>query len=90
MTPPERPVRAVARLTYGPVPLDLEQLTGLIPAVQWGLCLAGDADLELHLACADRHELRRATAALRALGAARVHVDLVLRTLPTPARNPLG
>ncbi|GJF33871.1 hypothetical protein KNE206_65710 [Kitasatospora sp. NE20-6] len=80
---------AVARIVHGPLPMDFEQLAARIPAVQWGLALAGDADLELHLACTDRHELRAVTSALRRAGAARVQVELVLRHLgPVTATDP--
>ncbi len=76
-----RPLRAVARVKCGPAVPDFEQLATRIPAIQWGLALAGDADLELHLACVDPQELREVVAALRLAGAARVQVELVLRTL---------
>jgi len=76
-----RPLQALARVTYGPVPLDFEQLAARIPAVQWGLTLAGDADLELHLACVDQQELREVVTGLRRAGAVRIQVELILRTL---------
>ncbi|MFC8450092.1 hypothetical protein [Kitasatospora sp. NPDC057223] len=78
---PGRPLRAVARVTHGPVPLDFDRLADRLPALQWGLALAGEADLELHLACTDRHELRAVVADLCRAGAARVQVELVLRRL---------
>ncbi|MFI6444128.1 Lrp/AsnC family transcriptional regulator [Kitasatospora sp. NPDC050543] len=76
-----RPLQAIARVTHGPVPLDFHRLAARLPAVQSGLSLAGDADLELHLACADQHELHAVVAELRLAGAARVQVELVLRRL---------
>ncbi|WP_031072988.1 hypothetical protein [Streptomyces sp. NRRL WC-3742] len=79
-----RSLRAVARISYGPVPLDFDRLAAELPAVQSGLALAGDADLELHLACTGPEELRAVAAALHRAGAAKVHIDLVLRAL-TPA-----
>lgn len=80
-----RALQAVARISYGPAPLDFDQLAAEFPAVQSGLALAGDADLELHLACTGPEELRAVAAALHRAGAAKVHVDLVLRTLsPAP------
>ncbi len=82
-----RPLRALARVRYGPVPLDFDRLAERIPAVESGLALAGDADLELHLACVDQRELRTVVTELRRAGAARVQVELVLRRL-TPARRP--
>ncbi|MDH6575434.1 hypothetical protein [Kitasatospora sp. MAP5-34] len=82
-----RPLRAVARVRYGPVPLDFEWLAERIPAVESGLALAGDADLELHLACVDQRELRTVVNELRRSGAARVQVELVLRRL-IPRRRP--
>ncbi|WP_405019878.1 Lrp/AsnC ligand binding domain-containing protein [Kitasatospora sp. NBC_00070] len=82
------PLRAVARVRSGPARLDFEQLAARIPAVQWGLALAGDADLELHLACRDPQELREVVATLRRAGAAGVQVELVLRTLLPAAAAP--
>ncbi|GAA2151255.1 hypothetical protein GCM10009760_46420 [Kitasatospora kazusensis] len=82
-----RPLRALARVSYGPVPLDFERLAERLPAVESGLALAGDADLELHLACVDQRELRTVVSELRQAGAARVQVELVLRRL-TPGRRP--
>ncbi|MFC9330171.1 hypothetical protein [Kitasatospora sp. NPDC057015] len=82
-----RPLRAVARIAHGPVPLDFQRLAARIPALQWGLALAGQADLELHLACVDERELRAVVADLRRAGAARVQVELVLRRL-VPTRDP--
>ncbi|MEV4613221.1 Lrp/AsnC family transcriptional regulator [Kitasatospora sp. NPDC049258] len=76
-----RPLQAIARVRYGPVPLDFERLAARIPAVQGGLALAGEADLELHLACVDQQELHAAVAELRLSGAAAVQVELVLRRL---------
>ncbi|MCX5208163.1 hypothetical protein OG689_02365 [Kitasatospora sp. NBC_00240] len=78
---PGRPLRAVARVTHGPVPLDFQRLAARIPAVRGGLVLAGEADLELHPACVDQCELRAVVADLRRAGAARVQVELVLRRL---------
>jgi hypothetical protein len=75
-------------VTYGAVPLDFEEVAARIPAVQWGLALAGDADLELHLACIDRRELREVAAGLRRAGAARIRVELVLRRLVPGAAPP--
>ncbi|MFG3227886.1 hypothetical protein ACGF07_24290 [Kitasatospora sp. NPDC048194] len=81
-----RDLHAVARVGYGPVPLDFDRLAAEFPAVRSGLALAGDADLELHLACTGPEELRAVAAALQRAGAARVRIDLVLRTLtPGPA-----
>ncbi|MCX5208814.1 hypothetical protein OG689_05825 [Kitasatospora sp. NBC_00240] len=82
----ERPLRALARVRSGPVPLDFDRLAARLPAVQSGLSLAGDADLELQLACTGPQELRGITAELLRAGAAQVRVELVLRTLTrTPA-----
>ncbi|MFB6890397.1 hypothetical protein ACFCX4_13895 [Kitasatospora sp. NPDC056327] len=85
---PARPLHAIARVGYGPVPLDFDRLAAEIPAVQSGLALAGEADLELRLACTGPAELRAVSAALLRAGAAHVHVDLVLRAL-VPARAAL-
>ncbi|MFF3599561.1 hypothetical protein [Kitasatospora indigofera] len=81
-----RPLQAVARIAHGPVPLDFQRLAARIPALQWGLALAGQADLELHLACVDQRELRAVVADLRRAGAARVQIELVLRRL-VPTRD---
>ncbi|MFE7564909.1 hypothetical protein [Kitasatospora sp. NPDC057500] len=88
---PARPLQALARVSYGPVPLDFDRLAAEIPAVQSGLALAGDADLELRLACTGPEELRAVSAALLRAGAAHVHVDLVLRALVPgqPALRPV-
>lgn len=86
--PADRPLVALARVKYGPVPLDFEQLAARTPAVQWGLTLAGEADLELHLACVDQQELREVVAGLRRAGAAGVQVELVLRRLVPGAVPP--
>ncbi|WP_406087231.1 hypothetical protein [Kitasatospora purpeofusca] len=85
---PARPLQALARVSFGPVPLDFDRLVAELPAVQSGLALAGDADLELRLACTGPEELRAVSAALLRAGAAHVHVDLVLRAL-VPARPTL-
>ncbi|MFE4520192.1 hypothetical protein ACFRMQ_39245 [Kitasatospora sp. NPDC056783] len=84
--PPEsaRALHAIARISHGPVPLDFDRLAAEFPAVRSGLALAGEADLELRLACTGPEELRTITAALHRAGAARVRIDLVLRAL-TPA-----
>ncbi|MFE7531022.1 hypothetical protein ACFU7Y_35730 [Kitasatospora sp. NPDC057542] len=79
-----RALHAIARISHGPVPLDFDRLAAEFPAVQSGLALAGEADLELRLACTGPEELRTIAAALHRAGAARVHIDLVLRAL-TPA-----
>lgn len=42
---PARALHALARVSYGPVPLDFDRLAAEHPAVQGGLSLAGDADL---------------------------------------------
>ncbi|MFJ8624784.1 hypothetical protein ACIRD3_18330 [Kitasatospora sp. NPDC093550] len=82
---PARSLHAIARVSYGPVPLDFDRLAAEFPAVQSGLALAGEADLELRLACTGPEELRTVAAALHRAGAAKVHVDLVLRALtPSP------
>ncbi|MBO1413840.1 hypothetical protein [Streptomyces sp. FH025] len=81
---PARTLHAIARISHGPVPLDFDRLAAEHPAIQSGLALAGDADLELRLACTGPEELRAVTAALHRAGAARVRIDLVLRAL-TPA-----
>ncbi|MFJ2867782.1 hypothetical protein [Kitasatospora sp. NPDC087314] len=82
---PARALHALARVSYGPIPLDFDRLAAEHPAVQGGLALAGDADLELRLACTGPEELRAVAAALQRAGAAKVKVDLVLRALtPTP------
>ncbi|MER7584830.1 hypothetical protein [Kitasatospora sp. NPDC097691] len=81
---PARTLHAIARVSHGPVPLDFDRLAAEFPAVRSGLALAGEADLELRLACTGPEELRTIAAALHRAGAAKVHVDLVLRTL-TPA-----
>ncbi|MGW4897165.1 hypothetical protein ACWEQL_33615 [Kitasatospora sp. NPDC004240] len=80
-----RPLRAQARVIFGPAVLDFHRLAAEFPAIQSGLTLAGDADLELQLACTGPQELRGITAALLRAGAAHVQVELVLRAL-TPAR----
>ncbi|MFI2609202.1 hypothetical protein [Kitasatospora sp. NPDC018619] len=77
-------LHAIARVSHGPVPLDFDRLAAEFPAVRGGLALAGEADLELRLVCTGPEELRTVTAALHRAGAAKVHVELVLRTL-TPA-----
>ncbi|MFJ9694380.1 hypothetical protein [Kitasatospora sp. NPDC101183] len=82
-----RELQAIARISYGPVPLDFDRLAAEFPAVRSGLALAGDADLELHLVCTGPEELRAVAAALHRAGAAKVRIDLVLRTL-TPAQAP--
>ncbi|MFB7906757.1 hypothetical protein ACFXPX_16370 [Kitasatospora sp. NPDC059146] len=79
-----RALHAIARISHGPVPLDFDRLAAEFPAVQSGLALAGDADLELRLACTGPEELRAVAAALHRAGAAKVRIDLVLRAL-TPA-----
>ncbi|MFH8383446.1 hypothetical protein ACH4E7_21275 [Kitasatospora sp. NPDC018058] len=80
-----RALHAIARVSYGPVPLDFDRLAAECPAVQSGLALAGDADLELRLACTGPEELRAVAAALQRAGAAKVRIDLVLRALtPQP------
>ncbi|MEU4117164.1 hypothetical protein AB0F71_22030 [Kitasatospora sp. NPDC028055] len=79
-----RALHAIARISHGPVPLDFDRLAAEFPAVQSGLALAGDADLELRLACTGPEELRAVAAALHRSGAAKVRIDLVLRSL-TPA-----
>ncbi|MFF1874062.1 hypothetical protein [Streptomyces sp. CB03911] len=84
----DRPLRALARIRSGPVPLDFDRLTARIPAVQSGLALAGDADLELQLACTGPQELRGITAELLRAGAAQVRVELVLRTLTRSGGSP--
>ncbi|MBV6698903.1 hypothetical protein [Kitasatospora aureofaciens] len=78
---PARALHALARVSFGPVPLDFDRLAAEYPAVQSGLALAGDADLELRLACTGPDELRAVAAALQRAGAARVRIDLVLRAL---------
>lgn len=80
-----RPLRALVRINSGPSPLDFQRLAAEFPAIQCGLALAGDADLELQLACTGPQELRRITSALLRAGAAHVQVELVLRALvPAP------
>ncbi|MER7766525.1 hypothetical protein [Kitasatospora sp. NPDC096140] len=81
---PSRPLHAIARISHGPVALDFDRIAAEFPAVRSGLALAGEADLELRLVCTGPEELRTISAALYRAGAARVHIDLVLRTL-TPA-----
>ncbi|MEU9075972.1 hypothetical protein ACFYUY_25630 [Kitasatospora sp. NPDC004745] len=82
---PARTLHALARVSHGPVPLDFDALAAEHPAVRGGLALAGDADLELRLACTGPEELREVAAALQRAGAAKVRIDLVLRTLaPAP------
>ncbi|MGK4583995.1 Lrp/AsnC family transcriptional regulator [Kitasatospora sp. HPMI-4] len=76
-----RPLLAVVRVRYGPNPLDFTRLAEHFPAVQSGLALAGEADLELHLACVDQKELHAVLHGLRQAGAVRVHAELVLRRL---------
>ncbi|WP_052681593.1 Lrp/AsnC family transcriptional regulator [Saccharothrix sp. ST-888] len=80
-----RPLLAVVRVRYGPQPLDFTRLAAHFPAVQSGFALAGEADLELHLACIDGRELRAVVHGLRRAGAAHVHAELVLRRLTTTA-----
>ncbi|MFI6846663.1 hypothetical protein OG535_34040 [Kitasatospora sp. NBC_00085] len=80
-----RSLHALARVGFGPVPLDFDRLAAEFPAVQSGLALAGDADLELRLACTGPEELRAISAALLRAGAAHVRIELVLRALvPRP------
>ncbi|GAA2785589.1 hypothetical protein RMN57_32105 [Kitasatospora sp. CM 4170] len=84
-----RPLHALARISFGPVPLDFHRLAAEFPAVHSGLALAGDADLEVRLACTGPAELRAVAAALQRSGAARVRIELVLRSLdpgPPPIR----
>ncbi|MDH6128786.1 Lrp/AsnC family transcriptional regulator [Kitasatospora sp. GP82] len=76
-----RPLLAVVRVRYGPDPLDFTRLAAHFPAVQSGLALAGEADLELHLACVDRRELHAVVHGLRQAGATHVRAELVLRRL---------
>ncbi|MFH9350733.1 hypothetical protein [Kitasatospora sp. NPDC017646] len=83
-----RALHAVARINHGPVPLDFDRLAAEFPAVRSGLALAGDADLELRLACTGPEELRAVSAALHRAGATKIRIDLVLRAL-TPAPVPL-
>ncbi|MEU6235861.1 hypothetical protein, partial [Kitasatospora sp. NPDC047058] len=86
-----RHLHAIARVGFGPVPLDFQQLAAEFPAVRGGLALAGEADLELRLACTGPEELRAVSTALLRAGAARVQVDLVLRALVPgpPALRPV-
>jgi hypothetical protein len=84
-----RPLHAVVRLRHGPEPLDFDRLTARFPAVRSGLALAGEADLELSLACADRHELQAVLSELRRAGATRLQVELVLRTYRPATEPPL-
>ncbi|MFJ9948662.1 hypothetical protein [Kitasatospora sp. NPDC091207] len=80
-----RPLHALVRVGFGPVPLDFDRLAAEFPAVQSGFALAGGADLELRLACTGPEELRTISTALLRSGAVRVQVDLVLRALtPRP------
>ncbi|MFB7615185.1 hypothetical protein [Kitasatospora sp. NPDC056181] len=80
-----RSLHALARIRFGPVPLDFDRLAAEFPAVQSGLALAGDADLELRLACTGPEELRAVSTALQRAGAAHVRIDVVLRALvPRP------
>ncbi|MFD0276437.1 hypothetical protein ACFVHB_21385 [Kitasatospora sp. NPDC127111] len=76
-----RSLHAIARVGFGPVPLDFQRLAAEFPAVRSGLALAGEADLELRLACTGPEELRAISTALLRAGAAHVQVDLVLRAL---------
>ncbi|MFI9332476.1 hypothetical protein ACIGZJ_33710 [Kitasatospora sp. NPDC052868] len=87
----ERPLHAVVRIGFGPVPLDFDRLAAEFPAVQSGLALAGDVDLELRLACTGPDELRAISTALLRAGAAHLQVDLVLRALTRgrPALHPV-
>ncbi|GHF56180.1 hypothetical protein GCM10018790_37720 [Kitasatospora xanthocidica] len=86
---PARSLHAIARVSHGPVPLDFDRLAAEFPAVRSGLALAGEADLELRLVCTGPEELRTIAAALHRAGAARVHIDLVLRALtPSPSAPP--
>ncbi|MGW6917298.1 hypothetical protein ACWGB8_26225 [Kitasatospora sp. NPDC054939] len=88
-----RPLRAQARISFGPAPLDFHRLAAEFPAIQSGLTLVGDADLEIQLACTGPQELRRITTELIRAGAAHVQVELVLRALtrePCPDHRPPG
>ncbi|WP_377271810.1 Lrp/AsnC family transcriptional regulator [Peterkaempfera sp. SMS 1(5)a] len=78
-----RPLQAVARVRYAPGtdPAAFERLLRRLPAVESGMALAGDADLELRLCCTDRAELRTTVTELCRGGAADVRVELVLRPL---------
>ncbi|WP_329490992.1 hypothetical protein OG618_31570 [Kitasatospora sp. NBC_01246] len=79
-----RPLHALVRVGFGPVPLDFDRLAAEFPAIRSGFALAGGADLELRLVCGGPQELRAISTALLRAGAVRVQVDLVLRAL-TPA-----
>ncbi|WP_354643766.1 hypothetical protein [Kitasatospora camelliae] len=81
----ERDFHALMRIRCGPGPLDFHRLAARFPAVRSGLALAGEVDLELRLACTGPDELRLITAELLRTGAARVQVELVLRSLTRAA-----
>lgn len=89
MTEDHRPLQAIIRVRYGPQPLEFDRLSARFPAVLSGLALAGEADLELQLACADHQELHSVIAELRQAGASHVQVEIVLRRLvPKPSDRP--
>jgi hypothetical protein len=80
-TAPGRPLRIQVRLRLRPEvsPSAMETAAARLPAVYAGSVLAGDHDLQLHLACRDAAEVTTSIAELRRCGAAECHVEVVLR-----------
>jgi hypothetical protein len=83
---PGRPLRIQVRLRLRPEvsPGAMESAAGRLPAVFAGSVLAGDHDLQLHLACRDAAEITASIAELHRCGAAECHVEVVLRGFLCP------
>jgi hypothetical protein len=83
---PGRPLRIQVRLRLRPEvsPSAMETAAARLPGVYAGSVLAGDHDLQLHLACRDAAEVTASIAALRRCGAAECQVDVVLRAFLYP------
>jgi Lrp/AsnC family transcriptional regulator, leucine-responsive regulatory protein len=81
-----RPLRIQVRLRLRPEvsPSAMETAAVRLPAVYAGSVLAGDHDLQLHLACRDAAEVTASIAELRRCGAAECHVEVVLRGFLSP------
>ena len=78
---PDRPLHLRIRLRLRPEvsPGAMETAAAGLPTVYAGAVLAGDHDLELHLACRDAAEVTASIAELRRSGAAECQVEVVLR-----------
>ena len=85
-----RPLRIQVRLRLRPdvSPKAMETAAARLPAVYAGSVLAGDHDLQLHLACRDAAEVSASIAELRRNGAAECQVEVVLRGLLFPQADP--